>query len=281
VTKSVLSTLVGVAVADGLLSLNDSLQQMLPEYAAEMTPRVASVTLRDLLTMRGGFIGGEHPRGHDFATAPDAVAAALATGHGATEQFRYSDAGSHLIAAALVEATGTSILNYAREVLFDPLGVDTDPAAEPVYGPSARVPYFRADFAWPVDRQGIHMGWAFLKLQPDDMLALGHLYLDHGRWGGDQVVPERWIDEATTSQVQVDQTTSYGYLWWVTTVAGREAFCALGFGGQIILVIPDLDLVAITIAELSIDEGQLTSRLNPVTMLNFLATAVQSGYGEH
>ena len=150
---------------------------------------------------------------------------------------------------SLVEATGTSILNYAREVLFDPLGVDTDPAAEPVYGPSARVPYFRADFAWPVDRQGIHMGWAFLKLQPDDMLALGHLYLDHGRWGGDQVVPERWIDEATTSQIQVDQTTSYGYLWWVYDLPyqGRtvRAYFASGNGGQFSFGIDELGLAVV------------------------------------
>jgi CubicO group peptidase (beta-lactamase class C family) len=280
VTKSVLSTLIGVAVADGLLSLDDTLKQMLPEYAKQMTPQVARVTLRDLLTMRGGFIEEERPRGDDFAFAPDAVAAVLATGQGVSKEFGYSNAGAHLISAVLVQATGSSVLDYARKVLFDPLGIDTDPAAEPVYGPAARVPFLRPGFAWIVDRQGIHMGWAFLKLRPADMLSLGQLYLRRGQWEGEQVVPETWIDDATKSQVRVDEEFAYGYLWWVTNVADHEAFLAYGYGNQIILVVPDLDLVAITVTELTLDDGQLTSTSDPLTMLRFLATAIEATYSE-
>jgi CubicO group peptidase (beta-lactamase class C family) len=277
VTKSVLSTLVGVAIDDGLLVLDDTLHELLPAYADRMKPRVASVTLRDLLTMRGGFIEEDDRGGVDFAMAPDAVAAALATGQGASDTFGYSSAGVHLIAAALAVATGGSVLDYARTVLFDPLGVDTEPAAEPVAVPANLPQYLNADFAWPVDHQGIHQGWSFLKLRPSDMLAFGQLILDGGEWHGDQLISEAWVEEATSTQAEVDDPRSYGYLWWLDTLAGRDAVAALGHGGQLVVVVPDLDLVAVTVTELG--DEDLATRISPFNMLTVVESAIAAGYG--
>ncbi|CUR54119.1 hypothetical protein NOCA2120152 [metagenome] len=170
------------------------------------------------------------------------------------------------------------MLDYARTVLFDPLGVDTEPAARPLAVPANLPAYLTADFAWPVDRQGIEMGWGLLKLRPGDMVALGQMILDGGTWDGDQVVPRAWVEEATSAQVDVDDTTSYGYLWWRIDVAGRDAVAALGYGGQTVVVVPDLDLVAVTVTELS--EDDLTSSISSHNMITVIESAIAAGYDQ-
>ncbi len=95
-----------------------------------------------------------------------------------------------------------SVLDYARSRLFNPLGIPTRPAAEPLMVPANTNAYYRADFARPVDRQGNHIAWGRLMLRPMDMAKLGMLYLNHGRWEGKQVVPADWVRRATTAQEQ-------------------------------------------------------------------------------
>src|SRR3712207_103552 len=165
VTKSVLATLVGIAVEEGLLDLEEPLRDLLPDRAATMSREVAGTTLQQLLTMTGGFSDTTSGDPDDLFSEPDWVAACLAS-HVGGHSFRYTDRGAHLIAAALARATGRSVLDYAREKLFDPLGVDTDPAAEPSPSPEYLAEYDAAEFAWPVDPQGVHLGWGELKLRP-------------------------------------------------------------------------------------------------------------------
>ena len=170
------------------------------------------------------------------------------------------------------------MLDHARKVLFDRLGVDTSPAAESVTDPSELPAYLAADFAWPVDRQGINQGWGLLKLRPVDMLALGHLYLDDGRWKGQQLVPADWVEAATSQLVEVPGVgVSYGYMWWRGEMAGREVFMASGDGGQLIVVSPELDLVAVTLTEL--DPSDLSSDLSPDAMRSLVEGVIVAGYG--
>ena len=278
-TKSVVSTLVGIAVEDGLLDPESTLAELLPDYADRMRPDVAQVKLRELLTMTGGVIEDLELSSDEVFAAPDVVAAALASGRGATGRFEYSTAGSHLVTAILVEATGGSVLDYAREVLFGPLEVDTETAFEPVLDPALISEYLTADFAWPIDPQGIHHGGSLLKLRPRDMLALGQLYLDGGRWQGDQLVPEEWVERATSTQVEVQGAIvpGYGYFWWVGDIADRDAFLAVGFGGQMIVVIPELELVAVVVAEFDLTDP--SSYLTANATKAIVEGAVVAGYG--
>ena len=128
-----------------------------------------------------------------------------------------------------------------------PLGVDTDPAAEPLAVPSNIDVYEAAGFAWPVDPQGVHLGSTLLKLRPRDMAAFGGLHLHEGRWNGDQIVSEAWVREATSAQVPAQGAApSYGYLWWVGDEADdAAAYLAWGFGGQLIEVVPGRKLVVV------------------------------------
>jgi CubicO group peptidase (beta-lactamase class C family) len=82
------------------------------------------------------------------------------------------------------------------------------------------------------------------------MAKFGYLYLNDGRWGTEQVVPHDYVRLATTRQSDGDSTggTPYGYQWWVTEVGGHAAYFALGFGGQYVYVVPDLDLVVVLAA---------------------------------
>ena len=260
VTKSVMSILVGVALDEGDLGgVDQTLSELLPKYAAIMAPDVAGVTLEQVLTMTAGL--PEDPRAP--ATTPhylteDWVAAILSGGleQPPGEGFAYASAGSHLLSAILVEATGGSVLDYARDKLFDPLGINTDPAAEPLAIEENLPVYEAASFAWPVDPQGVHLGDAFLKISAPDMAKVGQLMLAGGRWDEKQIVPAQWVTESTRAQVPTEGgfgADDYGYQWWVTTADGHDAFVAAGFGGQLIEVVPDLDLIVVVSCTISED----------------------------
>jgi CubicO group peptidase (beta-lactamase class C family) len=277
VTKSVLSALVGIAVGEGLLDVDDPLPELLPDHADEMTPEVAATTLEQLLTMTGGFVQTwTSGAGIRLFEQPAWVTTFLGNpDHPPGERFAYSDPGAHLVAAALAEATDRSVLDYARDALFDPLGVRSEPAAEPVLTTGNIDQYEAADFAWPVDPQGIHLGSAGLKLRPRDMAALGSLYLHGGRVDGEQVVPPDWVLESTSVHVRANgPATGYGYLWWVGELDDSAAYLAVGFGGQLVAVVPDRELVVVVSTHVgdhaAVDEDATTDLVDAV-----IAPAVQ------
>jgi CubicO group peptidase (beta-lactamase class C family) len=168
VTKSVTSTLVGIAISEGRLRLDERLPEMLPRYAAEMKPGVARVTLRQLLTHTAGFTDTFDLSEDQMLRSPDWVRYILAhQDYAPGSEWHYSDHGAHLLAPILVQATGESVLAYARAKPFDPLGIVTRPSAEPHFYPQAVPPaYEKARFAWPIDPQGFHMTEALIKLRP-------------------------------------------------------------------------------------------------------------------
>ena len=259
VTESVTSTLVGIAISEGRLRLNESLSQMLPRYAAEMKPSVARVTVRQLLTMTGGFPDTSNLDETGLLTSPDWVRYILRHQDFAPgDAWRYSDYGAHLLAPILVQATGESVLAYAQAKLFDPLGLVTQPGSQPPVDEAHVSDYDRDGFAWPVDPQGFQTTFTWLKLRPRDTATFGQLFLQEGQWNGRQVVPATWARQATTAQTgkafpdiggsapgSAWNPTNYGYFWWVEPSAGVSAYCALGFGGQLLEVVPSLHLVIV------------------------------------
>ena len=146
-----------------------------------MKPAVAATTLRQVLKATGGFSGETEDDAYGFAAARDWIRAILA---GAVrppgEAFDYSNGGAHLLSAILVQATGQSVLEYARVKLFDPLGIETRPALEVQPVERERDRYARAGFAWLVDPQGRHLGSGFMKLKPADLAKLGVLFSMRG-----------------------------------------------------------------------------------------------------
>ena len=246
VTKSVVSTLVGIAVDEGLLRLDQTLAELLPAYTGAMNAQVGATTLAQLLTMTGGFQDTRAVDASDFTPTSDWVALCL---QGAVappgQEFAYSDAGAHVVGAILVQATGRPLLEYARDKLFGPLGILSAPVAEPLLDPRD-IPYDAAGFTWGVDPQGIHTAPFGLAIRPLDMLAIGGLLLQQGRWHGVPVVSQEWVRQATAAHVQGGRgSEEYGFFWWVGRADGSPAYFAAGHGGQLIEVVPDRDLVVV------------------------------------
>jgi len=253
VTKSVVSTLVGIALAEGhLRSLDEPLRTLLPGYRRHMSADVAAITLRELMTMTSGLADADQG-GAPFQPADsDAVRTILEQGLVAQPGSRwiYSNSAAHLVSAVLRHATGQSVLNYARKRLFDPLGIPSRPAYEGLERlsdpPSFTKPFQQAGFAWATDRQGTHVGGLLLKLTAADMVKLGELHLARGDWHGRRLFPASWIATATTPTAlagDADGSSSYGLMWWLADLGGHPAYAAQGSFGQAIVVVPDLQLV--------------------------------------
>ena len=218
VTKSVMSILVGIAVDEGRLHVEQTLRELLPGQVGAMTEQEASITLQHLLTMTSGISGAD---GGLNLMSKDAVSQILA--YGTTNDpgvaFEYSDAGAHLVAAILREAIHRPILEYAREKLFDPLDIDTRPAWQGWDSGSPGSGFTKPGFGWATDLSGINIGGFGLKLTPRDMVKIGELYVNGGRWQGRQIVSERWVQESTSPKLTAEQSQSeggaqYGYMWW-------------------------------------------------------------------
>jgi len=229
-TKSIVGTLIGIAVDEGLLAGVDTpVVEILAAAAPQSVNDLkASMTVEHLLTMSTGLEcrdsylydwrgmvemqasddWTEHVLGLPMAEAPGA-------------RFEYCNGSSFLLSAVLSEVTGRPASEYASDVLFEPLGI--------------------SDFTWPASPGGVTIGWGELLLPPSDMAKIGYLYLRGGQWDSEQLVPRAWIDAATSGQINAGTLSdAYGYQWWVDD-AGY--MMAQGYGGQYIVVVPDDDLV--------------------------------------
>jgi CubicO group peptidase (beta-lactamase class C family) len=284
VTKSFTSALVGIALGDGKLKgLDQTVEELLANHLpATADPRLRRVTVQQLLTMTSGLagddssLGGDDPLFDRMFQSRDWVRHILSqrlVSEPGTE-FAYSSASSHLLSAIVADATGQSTLDVARTQLFTPLGITADRAHEPAIRhwpltPAELEAYEQASVAWPSDPQGYHFGGAFLKLPARDLAKLGYLYLNGGRWDGRQVVPIDFVAASTRPQSDPSRGPGdYGYQWWVTNETGHDSFRAMGFGGQLIQVIPELDLVVV----ITSDPGQEHS--DPANLVGTIAAAV-------
>ncbi len=259
VTKSFVSALVGITLRDRHLeSLDQTVEELLADHLpGNADPRLRQATMKQLLAMTSGLpsddssLGGDDEISDRLFRSRDWVRHILGQRLESNpgESFAYSDATSHLLSAIVADATGQSTLAFARAELFGPLGITTDHALEltvsrwPVTQAELKA-FEQAIVAWPRDPQGYHFGGGFLKLPARDLAKLGYLYLNAGRWDSIQVVPADYVSASTQPQSDPG-VLDYGYQWWVTDDYGYDSFRAQGYGGQLIQVIPDLDLVVV------------------------------------
>ena len=229
-TKSVTSTLVGIALDEDLITgLDAKILELLPSYEAKNVNQwKTSLTLRHLLPMASGIDArDDYPDNwlwlDRMLGAPDPVQYCLdlnVTVEPGT-QFKYTNANSHLMSAIVKEVAGVSALEYARQKLFNPIGI--------------------TDVEWEADPQGVNWGHDRLYMLPSDMAKLGLLFLRGGEWGGQQIVPSAWVSEATTRKMAADIFPGYAYQWWT----GDGFYCAMGYAGQFIYVFPGSDMVVV------------------------------------
>jgi CubicO group peptidase (beta-lactamase class C family) len=264
VTKSVIGALVGIAIAEGKIkSLDQTVGELLAaQLPKDADPRFAGVTVQQLLTMTSGLEGDEESLGGDPRVDEATLKSSDWVRHILSRRleaepgthFAYSDDGAHLLSAIVANVSGQSTLAFARAKLFNPLGIRTDGAFEPVLSDHIEAAtveaYRRASVAWPVDPQGYHDGAGSLRLPARDMAKFGYLYLNGGRWNGNQLIPGDYVAAATSARgSSPNLSMGYGWLWWVLPEGDHNTFSARGYGGQFIYVVPDLDLVTVVTSD--------------------------------
>jgi CubicO group peptidase (beta-lactamase class C family) len=210
-----------------------------------MSKSSARTTVRQLLTMTAGWTTDYDPE----PAKAQLVRRVLTAGpDGDPGTFVYSDIGPHLLSAVLAQATGLSTLAYARRELFDPLGIDSQPAFEgPIADADKPNVVNTNSFRWLRDPDGVHGGPFGLALTARDMVKIGELWLNGGVWQGRRILDADYITQASTNQVPEleGKIRGYGYLWWVTPLATHGSYSASGRYGQLITVVPDLGAVIV------------------------------------
>jgi len=231
-SKSFTSTAVGLAIAEGKLSLDDSVLAAFPEDApAAPSENLKAMRLRDLLSMSTGQHAEDVSAFHfDSDDKLTRVFLSLPVAHKPGTHFWYNTPATYMASAMVQKATGQTVLDYLRPRLFEPLGIQ--------------------DPTWDASKQGITLGGFGLRIRTEDIARFGQLYLQKGEWQGQRLVPAAWIAVATARQVsngsnpQSDWEQGYGYQFWRCR---HGVYRGDGAFGQFCVVMPEQDaVVAIT-----------------------------------
>jgi CubicO group peptidase (beta-lactamase class C family) len=250
VTKSFTSALIGIAIEEGYISgLEERLLNFFTEYddIENLDERKESITLENVLTMTAGFTWDEISTPYfDNEGNPNLENDLVKMGESDDwinhllnlpmsddpgKEWNYNSGGSHLLSGILQKGTNQSLEEFAEENLFSALGI--------------------TNWEWESDPNEITTGGWGLSLHPVDMAMFGYLYLKNGQLNGEQIVPENWIEESTTLHIFM-----YGYHWWVWPDSISDfypqaggTFYALGYGGQQIMIVPNINMVIVATAE--------------------------------
>lgn len=229
-TKSFTSTAIGFAVNEGKLSLDDKVIDYFPdEVPANASENLKNMTVRSLLTMSCGHDDEvERPREGTWTKA----FLAHPVPHAPGTHFLYNTPGSHMLSAILQKATGQTALDRLTPRLFEPLGIER--------------PY------WETSPDGVNLGGQGLFMYTEDIAKFGQFVLDQGQWGGKQLLPKEWFEQATQKQVsngddpENDWCQGYGFQFWRcrhNIYRGDGMYC------QFCVMIPDKEMVIASTAD--------------------------------
>ncbi len=240
-SKSFCSTGVGLAVAEGKLSVDDPVLKFFPDEApAQPSQNLKGMRVRDLLTMSTG-----HQNEVALRETKTWTKAFLAhdVPHKPGAHFCYNTPATYMQSAIVKKVTGENLVDYLKPRLFDPLGIDAP--------------------KWDASPEGISLGGYGLYLKTEDIAKFGQLYLQGGKWNGVQLIPSEWVEMATSKQVSNgsdpsrDWDQGYGFQFWRCR---HGAFRGDGKDGQFCIVMPNQDVVVAITA----NTGDMQAELNVV-----------------
>ena len=240
-TKSYTSALVGIALDQGYLSsVDQKMMDFFPEVAGQITdPRKEQITIRDLLQMRAGY---------PWEETHHALWEGLLSGHylplieefpliaDPGTEFHYSNLTSNWLGIIVARACGTDLKSYAQEHLFLPIDAEVG--------------------EWGTDADGHNNGCGDLHFTARDAAKFGLLYLNDGEYEGNQIIPADWVHDSlqTYSKDAWDNVgrfrdIGYGYQWWSARAGEHHVNFAWGHGGQLIVLVDELDMVIVVTAD--------------------------------
>ncbi|HEX3720481.1 MAG TPA: serine hydrolase [Verrucomicrobiae bacterium] len=243
-SKSFNSTAVGLAIEEGKLNLDDPVLKFFPDDAPpDPSDNLKAMTVRDLLTMTCGHdtepkAVGDNPSVKQFLAHPVVYKPGI--------HFQYNTMGAYTLSAIVTKVTGQTTLDFLKPRLFEPLGIENP--------------------KWQSSPEGYSLGGYGLYLRTEDIAKFGQLYLQKGKWNGRQLIPEKWIEQATSKQVPNDREShakmgpdwqqGYGFQFWRCT---HDAYRGDGAAGQLCVIIPGKDAVIAVTAQTGQMEGELTA----------------------
>jgi CubicO group peptidase (beta-lactamase class C family) len=238
VSKSFTATAIGLAVAEKKLKVTDKVISFFPESLPKtISPNLAKLEIKDLLTMS---VGHDKSFNQEVFTTENWVEAFLNMPivNEPGTKFLYNTSASYMLSAIIQKVTGQTLLTYLQPRLLDPLGI--------------------SGLDWETDLDGIQVGGWGIRVKTEDMAKFGQLFLQKGKWNGKQILPEAWIEEASTLKILQEPNASsekmasndwiqgYAYQMWRSR---HNSYRADGAFGQFILILPDLDAVIILTSE--------------------------------
>ena len=252
-SKSFTSSAIGLAVAEGRLTLDDPVLKFFPDDAPSNPGKnLKAMRVRHLLSMNTGHkedttahvFGGHLASGwlgprvryrQDMTRGVSAGEAdrwpraflSLPVEYQPGTWFVYNTAATYMLSAIISQLTGESLLEYLRPRLFDPLGIENP--------------------TWETDPRGVNIGGTGLHIKPEEIARFGQMYLQKGMWQGKRILPEKWIAGATratsdnsNTQTNPDWMVGYGYQFWRCR---HNAYRADGAFGQYCIILPEQEAV--------------------------------------
>ena len=242
ITKSVTSSLIGIAIENGQInSIQNPILSYFPEYEINDSTK-QTLQLKHFLSLTTGFEWDEKTYSYtdplnseyQMIQTDDWIEFVLQRPliQNPGEKFVYNTGAVHVLSGVIEKATGLFADKFAEQVLFEPLGIN--------------------EYDWNKDPNGYPCTGATLqglKLKARDAAKFGFLYLNNGKWKNEQIIPEYWVNESTKAKIEIENERYYGYLWFVGhfEVQGERIshFYTAGFGGQSIFIVPSLNLMIV------------------------------------
>ncbi len=246
-SKSFTATAIGLAVSEKRMSVNDTVISFFPESLPDtVSPFLSELKVKDLLSMSAG--QEPDPTFNVVTNDSNWVKAFLGVPivNKPGSKFLYNTLATYMLSAIVQNVTGEKVIDYLKPRLFEPLSID--------------------GMDWEVDPRGINTGGWGLRLKTEDMAKFGQLFLQKGKWNGNEVLPAAWIGEATSKKIDQapdapqtkkdssDWMQGYCYQMWRCR---HNAFRADGAFGQYIIVLPDQDAVIAVTAETTDMQSEL------------------------
>lgn len=235
IRKSFLSALYGIHVANENIDLSATLEELgIDDNEPPLTYTEKQATVRMLLQARSGVY---HPALYE--TAAMAERRPERGSHSPGTYWYYNNWDFNALGTIFEQETGTNIFEEFGRAIAQPIGMQS-------FNPETDGQYFEGE-------DSIHPAYPF-EMTAMDMARFGLLYARNGQWDGEQVIPESWIEESTTSYSDAGSSGGYGYLWWVEVDgkhfsgienASSGMFSARGYRGHMIVVVPEIDLVLV------------------------------------
>ena len=235
-TKSIGSLLIGIALDKGYIkSVDERILNFFPEYKNVVDQKWNDVELKHILTMTTGVSWERNIHDRIYETSRDVIESTFEQkfSHTPGEIFEYRNPQTDLLSGVIINSTKMTVQEFAKEYLFEPLEINK--------------------FSWSNFKNNNYpLMSGSLALSSRDMLKIGQLVLDKGKWNDKQIVSEKWIEESTSFKIKTDQMFGYGYLWWIGESQSKpelKAIFAMGISGRHIIIFPEINTVVVTTAD--------------------------------